>query len=116
MVLPPQARYPSRLAFFRFKSCLKEIVSAKHNPDLKNVRWSLFDASVQSKRGGASHELSNNGIRLFGDLKSTAKELGQEIVGKMVETAAKFIEAWRLVKQRKQKTPNEIDRGLSKLV
>ena len=98
-MLPPQARYPSRLAFFRFKNCLKEIVSAKHNPGLKNVRWSLFDASVQSKRGGASHELSNNGIRLFGDLKSTAKELGQEIVGKMVGMAVNFIEAWNLVKK-----------------
>jgi creatinine amidohydrolase/Fe(II)-dependent formamide hydrolase-like protein len=54
---------------------------------------------ADSLKRGASRELSSNGVWSFSDPKSATKELGQEKVEKMVETAVKFIEAWKLTKK-----------------
>ena len=72
---------------------------SKKNPDLEHVWSSLFGVPVETKKGGASHELSSNGVWSFSDPKSGTKELGQKKVEKMVDTAVKFIEAWKEVKK-----------------
>ena len=72
---------------------------AKKYPELENVWSSLFGVPVETKKGGASNELSSNGVWSFSGPKLATKELGQEIVRKMVETAVKFIEAWKLAQQ-----------------
>jgi len=82
-----------------FTPQMKELQElAKTNPDLENVWSSLFGVPVETRKGGASHELSSNGVWSFSDPKSATKEMGQKKVEKMVETAVKFIEAWKLAK------------------
>jgi creatinine amidohydrolase len=84
----------------RFTPKMQELQElAKKNPDLENVWSSLFGVPIETKKGGASHELSSNGVWSFSNPKSATKELGQETVGKMVETAVKFIQAWKLEKK-----------------
>lgn len=68
---------------------------AKENPELGSVWNSLFGVPVETKKGGASHEISSNGVWSFSDPKSATKELGRKTVNRMVETAVKFIEAWK---------------------
>lgn len=85
-----------------FTPRMKELQElAKDNPDLENVWSSLFGVPVETKKGGASHELSSNGVWSFSDPKSATKEMGKQEVEKMVETAVKFIEAWKLAKKYK---------------
>lgn len=83
-----------------FTPQMKELQElAKTNPDLENVWSSLFGVPVETQKGGASHELSSNGVWSFSDPKSATKEIGQKKVEKMVGTAVKFIEAWKLAKK-----------------
>jgi len=72
---------------------------SKKCPELGNVANSLLGVPEETKKGGASHELSSNGVWSFSDPKSATKEMGQEKVEKMVEAAVKFIEAWKLAKK-----------------
>jgi creatinine amidohydrolase len=71
---------------------------AKTNPELGEVAGSMLGVPVETKKGGASHELSSNGVWSFSDPKSATKEMGQQKVEKMVDTAVRFIEAWKQVK------------------
>lgn len=68
---------------------------AQENPELGPVWNSLLGVPVETKKGGASHELSSNGVWSFSDPKSATKEIGRKTVNRMVETAVKFIEAWK---------------------
>ena len=64
----------------------------------KSSRGSMLGVPAKTKKGGASHELSSNGVWSFSDPKSATKEMGQQKVEKMVDTAVMFIEAWKQVK------------------
>lgn len=68
-------------------------------PDLLNVLSSLQGVPVETKKGGASHELSSNGIWSLSDPKKATKERGEKQVKGMVSYAVKFIEAWKLAKK-----------------
>lgn len=72
---------------------------SKQYPELGEVAGSMLGVPTETKKGGASHELSSNGVWSFSDPKSATKEIGQKKVEKMVETAVKFIEAWKLAKK-----------------
>lgn len=48
-------------------------------------------------KGGASHELSSNGIWTMGDPKTAARDLGEESAERMVSAAPDFINAWKKV-------------------
>ncbi len=72
---------------------------SKQYPELSAVASSMLGVPTETKKGGASHELSSNGVWSFSDPKSATKEMGQKKVEKMVDTAVKFIEAWKLVKK-----------------
>ena len=69
---------------------------SEKNPELILVRKSLFGVPSETKKGGASHELSSNGIWSAYDPKSASKEIGQKNVNQMVERAIKLIKAWKL--------------------
>jgi len=71
---------------------------AKENPDIIYVWNSLFGVPEKTGKGGASHELSSNGIWSFSDPRKATKERGAKIVNKMVERAVKFIETWKKAK------------------
>jgi creatinine amidohydrolase/Fe(II)-dependent formamide hydrolase-like protein len=68
---------------------------SKKYPDLEYVWKSLFGVPADTGKGGASHELSSNGVWSFSDPRLATKEQGRQEVDQMVETAVKFIEAWK---------------------
>jgi creatinine amidohydrolase len=72
---------------------------AKKNPELMNVWTSLFATPTETKKGGASHELSSNGVWCLSDPKAAKPETGEKIIHGMVDQAVKFIEAWKQAKK-----------------
>lgn len=72
---------------------------SEKNPDLLPVWEGLFGVPANIKKGGASHELSSNGIWSLNDPKSATKEIGRKSVEKTIKRAVKFIEAWKLTKK-----------------
>lgn len=83
----PNIRFTARMIELR--------EAAKANPDLEEVWDSLFGVPVETKKGGASHELSTNGVWSLNSPKEATAEIGQKTVEAMVEKAVKFIDAWR---------------------
>ncbi|MFH1940782.1 MAG: creatininase family protein [bacterium] len=71
---------------------------AQKNPLLTPVWNSLLGVPVETKKGGSSRELSSNGIWSFSDPKSATREIGEKSVSGMVETAVRFIQAWKQAK------------------
>jgi creatinine amidohydrolase len=72
---------------------------SRQHPELQMVFNALRGVPVETKKGGASHELYSNGIWSFSDPKKATKERGEKQVKGMVSYAVKFIEAWRLAKK-----------------
>jgi len=68
-------------------------------PGLLMVFNSLRGVPVETKKGGASHELYSNGIWSFSDPKKATKERGEKQVKGMADYAVKFIEAWKKAKR-----------------
>lgn len=84
----------------RFTKQMKKIQKeARKNPELWHVWNQLFGVPVEGKKGGASHELSSNGIWSFNDPKEATRKIGEQTVNRMVTKAVKFIEAWKLAKK-----------------
>lgn len=75
----------------------KLLMMSQEYPELGSVLGSLMAVPVESKKGGASHEISSNGIWSTGDPKRATKERGERAVRRMVDQAVKFIEAWKKV-------------------
>lgn len=82
-----------------FTPQMKEMreLSKKH-PELMHVLQKLFGVPVETGKGGASHELSSNGVWSFSHPRTATKEKGKKSVTKMVDTAVSFINAWKKVK------------------
>jgi creatinine amidohydrolase len=75
---------------------IEEIIElGRKNPELYTLLSSIQGVPEETKKGGASHELSNNGIWSTADPKRATKKRGEKTVNAMVEGAAKFIEAWK---------------------
>jgi len=70
----------------------------KKNPELMVVWNSLFGTPAETKKGGASRELSSNGVWSLSDPKASKAEIGEKIIKKMADQAVKFIEAWKQAK------------------
>lgn len=68
-------------------------------PHLSAVLSSVLGVPVETRKGGASHEISSNGIWTLADPGEASKERGQKTVDTMVEQAVKFILAWKQVKK-----------------
>ena len=82
-----------------FTPRMKELAElAKKHPELTNVWSSLFGVPVETKKGGASHELSSNGVWSFSHPNTATKEIGEATINRMVNNAVKFIEAWKKAK------------------
>lgn len=69
----------------------------KEHPELAEVTSAYLGVPVETKKGGASHELSSNGIWTFGDPKKATKERGKKNIRLTVDYAVKFIEAWKKI-------------------
>jgi creatinine amidohydrolase/Fe(II)-dependent formamide hydrolase-like protein len=74
-------------------------ILSQQYPDLLMVFNSLRGVPVETKKGGASHELYSNGIWSFSDPKKATKERGEKQVKGMADYAVKFIEAWKKTKE-----------------
>jgi len=72
---------------------------SKKYPELLEIWSSLLGIPALTKKGGASHELSSNGIWSFSDPNEASKKIGEQTVNKMLNKAVKFIKAWKLAKQ-----------------
>jgi creatinine amidohydrolase/Fe(II)-dependent formamide hydrolase-like protein len=70
---------------------------AKKHPEMEPVWSSLFGVPQETGKGGASHELSSNGVWSFSHPNTASRELGERDVNRMVENAVKFIEIWKQV-------------------
>jgi creatinine amidohydrolase/Fe(II)-dependent formamide hydrolase-like protein len=71
----------------------------KKNPELRIVWESLFGVPTETKKGGASHELSSNGVWCLSDPKAAKPEIGEKLIKTQVDLAVKFIEAWTQAKK-----------------
>ena len=72
---------------------------SREYPELGEIAGSMLGVPAETNKGGASHELSSNGIWSFSDPQSAIKEIGQKKVEKMVKAAVKFIEVWKQTKK-----------------
>jgi len=73
--------------------------AGRKNSDLMMVWSTLLGVPVETKKGGASHELSSNGIWSFEDPALATKERGERAAESMADYAVNFIEAWKKVKE-----------------
>jgi len=72
---------------------------SKKDPELMIVWDSLFGVPPETRKGGASHEISSNGAWCLNDPKTSKAEIGEKIIKAQVDQAVKFIEAWKQVKK-----------------
>ena len=68
------------------------------NPALYDILSGIQAVPVETKKGGASHEISDNGIWCAGDPKEATKETGEKMVMEMVNNTARFIKDWKKIK------------------
>lgn len=88
----------------RFTPEMREyLMRGRENPDLMEIFWSLLATPEKTGKGGASHQISSNGIWPFSDPKDATREHGEQIAKKMVANAVAFIEAWKKVKPKKDR-------------
>jgi creatinine amidohydrolase len=65
---------------------------------LNAVLGTMMAVPEETGKGGASHELSSNGIWTMGDPRDSTRELGEKKIRIMVKNAVDFIQAWKKVK------------------
>jgi creatinine amidohydrolase len=81
---------------FKLSPKIEEIFEmGRQHPELYALLGALQGVPAETKKGGASHDLSSNGIWSTGDPKRATAERGEKTVTAMVNSAVKFIEAWK---------------------
>lgn len=84
----------------RFTPKMQELLAlSKSSPELEGVWASLFATPTETGKGGASSDLSSNGVWCLSDPKQATKGRGEKDVQGQVERAVKFIEAWKQAKK-----------------
>jgi len=83
----------------RFTPKMQELLAlSKNSPELAGIWASLFATPTETRKGGASRDLSSNGVWCLSDPKQATRERGEKDVQGQVERAVKFIEAWKQAK------------------
>ena len=72
---------------------------SRDHRELEIVMSALRAVPEETGKGGASHEISNNGIWSDGDPQDSTRERGERNAKRMVNNAVRFIEAWKLAKK-----------------
>ena len=80
----------------------KYLSRGRKNPELMALFWSLLGTPVETGKGGASHQISSNGVWSFSDPKEAKKEMGERFVTQRVESAVEFIKSWKQVPSEKK--------------
>ncbi len=65
-------------------------------PELGVVLDAFLGIPADTGKGGASHELSSNGVWSFGDPNKATRERGERVITRMVDAAVQLIESWKL--------------------
>ncbi len=73
---------------------------SKKNPELESVWHAMLGVPAETKKGGASSELSSNGVWSLRDPRAANAEIGKTMVQGMVDAAVRFIEAWNQTRVR----------------
>ena len=80
----------------------KYLLRGRKNPELMGIFWSLLGTPEETGKGGASHQISSNGVWSFSDPKEAKKEIGERFIAQRVESAVNFIESWKQVPSEKK--------------
>jgi creatinine amidohydrolase len=91
-----RAKRPKLTSTPRVKELIK--LSEKH-PELLDVLDALRFVPEETKKEGASHEMSSNGIFASVNPKTATREQGEKQALRMADRAVKFIEAWKKAKK-----------------
>jgi creatinine amidohydrolase/Fe(II)-dependent formamide hydrolase-like protein len=72
---------------------------SKDHSELSQIwEWSMIFVPEKTGKGGAVHEISNNGVVSLNDPKDATKEIGEKYVNEIIQKAIALIEAWKVVK------------------
>jgi len=84
-----------------FTPLMEELMKqSEEYPKLSTTWNNLLGAPVETGKGGASHELTNNGIWTLRDPKTATADEGKIMIQRLVERAVTFIKAWENVNTR----------------
>lgn len=75
----------------------KLLEEGKTYPDLMMIFSAQLAVPEETGKGGASQQISSNGIWSFEDPKKATKERGEKAAEYMVKDAVNFIKAWKLI-------------------
>ena len=75
------------------------LAAGQSNPVAMSIFWNLLAVPEETKKGGASHEISSNGIWSMSDPNEATKEQGERSVRTFVDNVVKYIEAWRSIEK-----------------
>ncbi len=84
----PDIRFTTRAAELR--------ALGEDHPELLYVWDQLIGVPSGTRKGGASHELSSNGVWSFSDPRSATAEIGELTFARLTQNAVRFVEAWKL--------------------
>lgn len=94
MVRMDRARKPKIRSTPLMKKFMKAFIK---NPDIKYVWGKLLGVPAATKKGGASHELSSNGVWSFNDPKKATEKRGREIIDPVIDKAVRLINDWKSI-------------------
>jgi creatinine amidohydrolase/Fe(II)-dependent formamide hydrolase-like protein len=80
----------------------KYLMHGRKNPELMGIFWGLLATPEETGKGGASHQLSSNGVWSFSDPKNATEERGEKSITERVENASRFIQNWKQVPPEKK--------------
>ncbi|MBW1945246.1 MAG: creatininase family protein [Deltaproteobacteria bacterium] len=69
-------------------------------PALSAVLGTMLGVPRETGKGGASHEISSNGIWTMGDPKDATRERGEKTVQMYTKYAVEFINTWKQIKDK----------------
>jgi creatinine amidohydrolase/Fe(II)-dependent formamide hydrolase-like protein len=81
----------------------KYLLLARKYPELMGIFWGLLGTPEETGKGGASHQISSNGVWSFSDPKNAKIEIGERFIAPRVESAVKLIKSWEQVPPEKNK-------------
>ncbi len=71
---------------------------SRDNPKLASVWNLMLGVPSETKKGGASSEISSNGVWTLKDPRSANAEIGHRTSQRFVDQAVDFIQAWKMAK------------------
>jgi creatinine amidohydrolase len=80
----------------------KYLLLARKHPELMGIFWGLLGTPEETGKGGASHQISSNGVWSFSDPKDAKREIGERFIARRVESAVKLIQSWKQVPSGKK--------------